>query len=101
MIAISLDVTKLDKGRIKPGKTRRDGSTPKYTDLLLIENKHGEDEWGNAGFCVQGVSKEEREAGVKGNICGNWKHLGGGKPKQAAPRQSEPPAKNNNTENDW
>ena len=45
-------------------------------DLTLMDNKNGTDEYGNDGFIVQSVTKEKREAGIKGPIIGNWKHVG-------------------------
>jgi hypothetical protein len=40
---------------------------------------------------VQGISKEAREAGEKGPIIGNWRHLeaGGKAAPKAAPKQEE------------
>jgi len=91
MITIKLDCTKIDKNRMIAGKPKKDGSIPKYIDLVLFENKNGPDEWGNDGFVAQSVSKEEREKGVRGPILGNWKELSKG---QGSRRQqaSEPAA---------
>lgn len=84
MIAISLNVARIPKGRTKEGKNGN-----RYLDLILIENKDGEDEWGNAGFVKPSATKEERENKVQLPICGNWKHIG----QKAAPRAaSAPPA---------
>ena len=47
-----------------------------YLNLTLMDNRDGPDQYGNDGFVVQSVSKEEREAGKKGPIVGNWKHVG-------------------------
>ena len=46
-----------------------------YLSLTMIENRDGKDKFENDGFISVDVSKEDREAGVKGNIIGNWKHL--------------------------
>ena len=78
MIALNINVTKINKDRIKKGK---------FLDLVLFDNKAGKDQYGYDGFISESVSKEEREAGVRGNIIGNWKHLG-----QSAPA-SKPQAK--------
>ena len=66
-----IDVMKIDKTKLVPGKTGA-----KWLDLVIIENKAGRDEYGNDGFISQGVSKEAREAGVKGAILGNWRRVG-------------------------
>ena len=77
-----IDVTKIDKTGIFEGKKGR------YLDLTLIENKDGTDSYGNDGFIAQELSKERREAGEKGPIIGNWRHLekrGGGSSKAPDP----------------
>lgn len=72
MISLKLDVTKLEKHRFfKSDK----GSI--YCDLVLIERAS---EWSD-GFCVQAVSKEDREKGEKGPIVGNWKKMKSNGPK--------------------
>jgi hypothetical protein len=68
MIALTLDLSRIDKERIFVGKTGK-----KYLSFVLID---GPDQFGNDGKVVQSISKEERLAGVKGEICGNWRHLG-------------------------
>lgn len=81
MISISINVTRINKERIKPGKNG------KYLDLVLFDNKNGKDQYGNDGFVSESVTKEEREQGIKGAILGNWKHIGrAAKPK---PQQAE------------
>lgn len=67
MIKISINVTKIDKTAIVPGKNG------KYMDLVLWENKAGEDQYGNHGFVTQDLGKARREAGERGAILGNWK----------------------------
>jgi len=51
------------------------GAKGTYLDLALFENKDGKGEYGDDGFIVQEVTKEKREAGVKGPIIGNWRHV--------------------------
>jgi hypothetical protein len=88
VIKISIDVTKISKERLYIGKTREDGTTPKYLSVTLVENRDGPDRFGNHGFVAEDVSKEERLAKVKGVIVGNWKRLEFGERKpaeQAAP----------------
>jgi hypothetical protein len=72
MIKLSINVLKIDRKRIvqKP--------SGKYLDLLLLDRP---DDYGNDGFVVESVTKEERESGVKGAILGNWKRVGEQKPK--------------------
>lgn len=92
MIKISIDVTKISKDRLYIGKTREDGTTPKYLSLTLVENKDGKDRFGNDGFVAEDVSKEERLAGVKGVIVGNWKKLEFGDRKPAETASAPAPA---------
>jgi len=69
MIAIKLNCSQLDKAHLFAGKKG------KYTDLILMENRDGTDQYGNDGFVIQGVSKEARQRGEKGPIVGNWKNV--------------------------
>lgn len=88
MIVISIDVTKIDKSKIFEGKKG------KYLKLVLLENREGEDQYGNAGMCVQDTTKEERESGNRGAILGNFKVIGQKPAQQQAPppmRQQKPP----------
>jgi hypothetical protein len=64
MISISIDVTKIDKTRLFPGKKGT------YLDAVLIETPNSE--YGDY-MIVESISKEEREAGNKGTILGNGK----------------------------
>lgn len=66
MIVIKIDVKKIEKERLFKGEKGT------YLDIALMDRP---DEYGNEGFVVQSVSKEERLAGVKGPIIGNWKIL--------------------------
>ena len=65
-----IDVTKIPKEAIFVGKKG------KYIDVVLMENRDGTDDYGNDGFVAMSVSKEDREAGKKGVIIGNWKRVG-------------------------
>lgn len=85
MISMSINVTRINKERIKLGKNG------KYLDLVLFENKNGKDQYGNDGFVSESVTKDEREQGVKGAILGNWKHIGQAA-KPAQPKQDTPTA---------
>jgi len=68
-IAVNLDVKKIDKTKLYVGKKGT------YLDAVVFL-KDEADEYGNHGFIVQSVSKEERDRGVKGEILGNVKLLG-------------------------
>jgi len=78
VISISIDVTKIDKGRLITGKPQDRGGeepvSPKYCDLTLIETP--DSQYGDSHMVVQSVSKEEREAGERGPILGNAKTFG-------------------------
>lgn len=83
MIALKIDVTKINKDKLFPGK-----NGAKYLDIVLIDR---EDDYGNHYMVVQSVSKEERLAGERGAILGNGKIIGSDKP--APSRASRPAAK--------
>lgn len=84
MQSLNIDVTKIDKAAIYEGKKG------KYITLTLMDNRDGVDQYGNDGFVVQDIGKQRRDAGERGPIVGNWKHVGQSKPaqRQAAPQQS-------------
>jgi hypothetical protein len=71
MIAININVTRIDKTGLY------DGKNGKYLALTLFDNKNGKDKFGNDGFVTQDLGKERRQAGEKGPILGNFKHIGG------------------------
>lgn len=62
MITAKIDVTKIDKTRLFKGEKGT------YLDLVLIETPNSE--YADYMIC-ESVTKEEREAGKKGNILGN------------------------------
>lgn len=70
MKTIRINVTKIDESAIYEGKNG------KYVDLVLFENKDGEDQYGNLGFVTQDIGKDRRLAGERGPILGNWKEIG-------------------------
>lgn len=70
LIAIKIDVTKIEKERLFEGKTGA-----QYLDAVVFVNDEA-GQYGDNGMITQSVSKDEREAGVKGNILGNVKILG-------------------------
>jgi hypothetical protein len=72
-ITLSIDVTQIQKARLKPF-TKKDGSKAVYCELILIETPNGQ--YGD--FMVkQHVTKEERAARLEMPILGNAKYLGG------------------------
>lgn len=80
MIRAKIDVKKISKELLFQGKTAL------YLDCTFMENRDGPDKFGQDGFIVQDISKERRDAGERGPIIGNWKHVG---QKQAPPQQRQ------------
>lgn len=86
MIKLKIDVTKIPKERLFKGQKGT------YLDAVLMENRGGPDQYGWDGFVSMDTTKEERDAGTKGVIIGNWKHLGGSKPaSKPAPKPAAKP----------
>ena len=83
MITLSLDVTQIDKSRLKE-ITRKNGQKAKFLELILIETPDGQ--YGDY-MVKQGLTKEEREARVEMPILGNGKNVGGGNRQQSRPVQ--------------
>ncbi len=84
MVSISIDVTLVDKARLKEFG-RRDGSKGKSLELILIETPNGK--FGD--FMIkQQVTKEEREARIEMPILGNGKILGGSRTPKPPPRDA-------------
>lgn len=88
MIVLKIDVTKIDKNHLFVGKSG------KYLDCILNENRDGPDQYGNAGFIAQSVSKEAKASGVRGPIIGNYKEIVT-LPKAPKQTESKPAAKPN------
>jgi len=68
MILGKINVLAIDKAKLFTG------AKGKYLDIVLIETPS--DQYGNSHMIVQGVTKEERESGVRGAILGNAKTIG-------------------------
>lgn len=68
MLTLSIDVTKIDKSRLKDGKNRA-----KYLSLTLHANRDGADKFGNTHFVTQSPTKEERASKIRMPIIGNAK----------------------------
>jgi hypothetical protein len=82
-IKLKIDVSKISKPDLFPGKKGL------YLDAVLFENRDGQSEYGDDGFIVQGITKEKREAGERGPIIGNWRHMEMAKPAPKASSKSE------------
>jgi hypothetical protein len=67
-ISVKIDVKKIDKAKLFVGEKGT------YLDATIIMRDEP-DQYGNCGMVVQNVTKEEREAGVKGIILGNVKWI--------------------------
>lgn len=78
-----IDVTKIDKEHLFVG------AKGKYCDFALVEKPN---DFGDDGFIAQKVSKTAYEAGVKGPIIGNWRHVGSKAPAKAQPKPATRPA---------
>ena len=67
IIAASIDLTKLDKSRIKPGQNGAE-----YYDISIILNDQP-NQYGQDASITTGQTKEERAAKVKASYIGNGK----------------------------
>lgn len=68
IISLKIDVKKIDKTLLFVGQKGT------YLDATIFEKDGGVvDEYGNAGYVAQSVSKEARERGEKGPIIGNYR----------------------------
>lgn len=68
-IKLKIDVSKISKADLYQGKKGV------YLDAVLYENRDGQSQYGDDGYVVQGISKEKRDAGERGPIIGNWRHM--------------------------
>lgn len=69
MVKYKINLSKVDK------KLLLDGDQGVWLFGAIFENRTGTSQYGNDGFIVQDVSKEDREAGKKGPIIGNWSYV--------------------------
>lgn len=83
LISLSIDVSKIDAKRLYKGKKGQ------YLSATLFL-KEEVDQYGNNGFIVESITKEEREAGQKGTILGNAKFLASGGPQKHEEPQDLP-----------
>ena len=68
MISITINVSKINKEYLYEGKQGR------YLNIVLFPTEN--DQYGNDYKAVQGLTKEQRAAGLKGPILGNGKNVG-------------------------
>jgi len=84
LISLNIDVSKINAKRLYKGKKGQ------YLSATLFL-KEEVDQYGNNGFIVESITKEEREKGLKGTIIGNAKFMvAGGPQKQDLDDQSLP-----------
>ena len=69
IIRASINTAKIDKSAMI------DGKQGKYIAFTLLENRDGEDQYGNNFMIVQDIGKERRDSGEKGAILGNAKFV--------------------------
>ena len=72
MISVTINVSKINKEYLYEGKQG------KYLNIVLFPTEN--DQYGNDWKAVQGLTKEQRKAGLKGAILGNGKNIGAAKP---------------------
>ncbi len=72
-VIVSVNLDKIDKSKAFKGKNGN------YIDVVLLNTP--DNQYGNTYMAVQGVSKEDRDAGIKGEILGNAKVFGAGEGK--------------------
>jgi len=93
LIKLKIDVKKINKERLYNGKKGT------YLNAVLFLGQHADD-YGNHGMIVEDITKEERDAGVKGNIIGNAKlPMPAHSPAQQQ-QSAPPPPQQNNQEDD-
>ena len=71
MISVTINVSKINKEYLYEGKQG------KYLSIVLFPTEN--DQYGNDWKAVQGLTKEQRAAGLKGNILGSGRTMGGGR----------------------
>jgi len=73
-----------------------------YLNLDILENKQGEDQYGNTHMIKLDIGQERRNAGEQSPIVGNCKtkHFGDSKPAQAAPQKSVPSQEQDDEDSD-
>lgn len=82
IIRLKIDVTKINKTKLYKGEKGT------YLSCTILLNDQA-DQYGNNGMIIEDTTKEEREAGNRGNILGNAKIAG-----QAQQTNSNPASTN-------
>lgn len=84
-VALKIDVTKIDKARLFKG------AKGTYLDATIFLDLGEADQYGNHGMITQSVSKEDKDAGIRGEILGNGKIVWRDEdaPRQAPKQQSQ------------
>lgn len=85
MITASISSDKIDKTLVVEKNGKR------YLNIVLFENE-AKDEYGNHGIIKHVLSREQRAAGAKSPIIGNWRWMDPNKGKQAPAPQNQTPA---------
>ena len=84
IIRASINLSKIDKSAFYVGK-----NGDKFLNITLLENRDGEDKYGNHFFITQDLGKEARLAGKRGEILGNGKITQSDRPKRASVSQRD------------
>lgn len=92
LIKLKIDVKKINQDRLYNGKKGT------YLNAVLFLGQHADD-YGNHGMIVEDITKEERDAGVKGNIIGNAKLPMAAQHQQSAPPPPPPQSHDNPDDN--
>lgn len=101
MLIGSIDLNKVDKKRIvtkdKNGKPFENGA--KYYNVVVWINDEI-DQYGNIASIQEGISKEERESGLKATYIGNLKNPQGQNVSEKTNESSDEPINNSNVNDD-
>ncbi len=85
ILSFSIDLTKIDKLRIKE-VTKKDGSIGKYYSVTVTINDE-QDQYGNIASMSDEQTKEERESKAKRNYLCNGKRVWSSNPSQTPTAQ--------------
>jgi len=92
ILTAKIDVTLISKARLFTGKNKnRKDVFPQYLDLVLIPTKptqYGDQRDEQTHMVCQSVTKQERDAGIKGEILGNAVEKIGERDRRAPPAPS-------------
>ena len=88
-LSVKIDVSKIDKNRLFKGEKGT------YLDLTTFIDTDELGKYGDNGFISQSVTKEEREAGKKGDILGNVKIFYNDSTGATHPNTPQPPQASN------